>query len=87
MHLAFATMIKVSLRAEEVVQLVKYLPYKSEDLSLNPPEPTSKEGCIAFAYNPRVGEAEVARSLGSLVTQPRGTGESRFGEFQKQGGK
>lgn len=55
--------IKASLRAGEVVQRVKYLPHKSEDLSLNPSVPTSKEGCIAIAYSPRVGEAEVARSL------------------------
>lgn len=38
--------IKASLRAGEVVQLVKYLQHKREDLSLNPPVPTSKEGCI-----------------------------------------
>lgn len=38
--------IKASLRAGEVVQLVKYLPHKSEDLSLNPPVPPLKECCI-----------------------------------------
>lgn len=47
-HSAFVTLIKVSLRAGKEGQLVKYLPHKSEDLSWNHPEPTSKEGCIGI---------------------------------------
>lgn len=52
--------------AELIVQLIKCLPCKHEDISLIPRDHVKKLGMVAFACNPRIGKLEMDKLLGLL---------------------
>ena len=54
---------QVSLRAGEIVQLAKWLPWSHEDLSSIPQNPCKRPNMMASAYNPGSGEVEISGFL------------------------
>lgn len=70
-----------------MVQWVRCLLSKHEDLSSGPQHPGKKMGMVACSLIPELGRKRGEGPRGSLVSQPRLYVSSRFSECLKKSGR